>query len=113
LGGNLKGLENYCCVRVSHALMRAGHKITQKSDYKDADGNKYIIRVVSMKSYMTGTFGEPLKVTESSAKGKQSIICFDECGFSDATGHFDLWNGSNAAYKEYWNKTTKVYLWEF
>ena len=28
LGGNLNEISNFCCVRVSHALISCGHKIT-------------------------------------------------------------------------------------
>ena len=112
LGGNLKGLSNYCCVRVSHALISASHPITRESDYKDKNGNKYIIRVKTMKEYLTNKYGSPIDVTKETAKGKRGIIIFDVSGWSDATGHADLWDGNNCAYQEYWNKASKVHLWE-
>jgi len=111
LGGNLKGLGNYCCVRVSHAMITAGHSITRTSDYKDKNGNKYIIKVATMKDYLTGKYGNPTKVTKATAAGKKGIIVFD-VSFSDATGHADLWNGSSCAYQDYWDRASSVSLWE-
>lgn len=112
LGGNLKGLTNYCCVRVSHALISASHPITRNSDYKDKNGNKYIIRVQTMKEYLKNKYGAPTVVTAETAKGKKGIIIFDVSGWSDATGHADLWDGSACAYKAYWDKASKAHLWE-
>lgn len=57
-------IGNYCCVRVSHALITGGHPITRASDYKDKNGNKYIIRVVTMKEYLTEKYGAPVTVTK-------------------------------------------------
>ena len=116
LGGNLKNLGNYCCVRTTHALLSAGHKITIASDYKDKYGNKYIIKVVTMKSYMSNNFGSPTRLTsKEGGRGRNGIVCFDNCGFSDATGHFDLWNGNSmeTAYGEYWSQAKDVFLWQF
>lgn len=111
LGGNLGGLGNYCCIRVSHALITAGHPITTASDYRDAAGNKYIIRVATMKSYLTSKYGAPIAVTAASAAGKKGIIVFDVSGWSDATGHADLWNGSTCAYRSYWSEASAAHLW--
>jgi len=110
LGGNLKGLGNYCCVRVSHALITAGHPISCRSDYKDKQGNKYIIKVATMKDYLTSLYGASILVTQSSARGKKGIIVFD-VSFEDATGHADLWDGSSCAYQDYWNRASAVHLW--
>lgn len=48
VGGNIKGLGNYCAVRLSYALIKCGHPIKRNSDYKDKNGNKYIIKSKSM-----------------------------------------------------------------
>ena len=127
LGGNLTSLTNCCCVRVSHALLSNGAPITITSDYKDKNGNKYIIRVKTMKTYLKNKYGNPVNVTKSSASGKKGVIVFD-CHFQDATGeklinikmfynhfttgHVDLWNGNSCAYQEYWDRATAVYLWQ-
>ena len=111
LGGNLGGLTNLCCVRVSHALTTAGHRIRRSSDFKDKHGNPMIIRVVTMKEYLAQQFGAPSRVTLQSAAGKQGIIVFD-VPFSNATGHCDLWNGRSCAFQAYWETATAVWLWQ-
>ena len=40
------------------------------------------------------------------------MICFEVDGWSDATGHFDLWNGSECIHSDYFSKASKVHLWE-
>lgn len=115
LGGNVKGLGNFCCIRVSHALMTAGHTINIESSYYDDNKNYYIIKCDTMETYMQDNFGDPTTlIDEASAAGKTGIIFFKKCGFSDATGHFDLWNGSETAYKSYFDRAQEgIFLWEF
>ena len=48
VGGNIPGLGNYCAVRLSYALIKCGHPIKINSDYKDKNGNKYIIKTKTM-----------------------------------------------------------------
>ena len=43
---------------------------------------------------------------------RSRLICFEVDGWSDATGHFDLWNGSECIHSEYFGKASKVHLWE-
>jgi len=110
LGGQLIDLGNYCCVRVSHALMTAGHTITQPSDFKDKYKRPYIIKCDTMDSYLRSKLGPPIGVSSSTAAGKRGIIFFKK-RFRNATGHFDLFDGSSCAYSEYWD-ADDIYLWE-
>ncbi len=68
---------------------------------------------VCIAEYMVGTFGKPqVKVASATdgmdipeqLKGKRGIIMFDVRVWSDATGHFDLWNGESCAHDCYFNK---------
>lgn len=111
LGGNLTSLTNMCCVRMSHALTAARFPITVPSDYRDRAGNKYIIRVTTMEKHLRSLLGEPARVTQESAHGRQGIILF-HVAFSDASGHVDLWNESKCEYEEYWTRASSVLLWE-
>lgn len=36
---------------------------------------------------------------------------FDVGGRSDATGHFDIWDGSQIRYHSYWDEAHSIYLW--
>jgi len=37
---------------------------------------------------------------------------FDVQGWSDASGHFDIWNGTKIRYLEYFAKATTTTLWQ-
>ena len=117
LGGgiNSPAIANACCVRVSHALLKAGHSISIASDYKDKNGNKYIIKVKTIKSYLTSQFGEPLEVDGYDVSDKQGIMLFEK-SFSDATGHVCLFkNGSfpRGDDDDFRDDCTACFIWEF
>jgi len=119
LGGNLGDLTNFCCVRTTHCLRYAGHVITQKCDFKDSKGNGYIIRVETMKKYLTSKFGPPSLVKRENILSSTGIICYD-MSWPDSTGHFTLWNKGTAAFHDYFTvpdddgrKATKAFFWNF
>ncbi|EDQ89261.1 uncharacterized protein MONBRDRAFT_37110 [Monosiga brevicollis MX1] len=117
LGGDLIGQANYCAIRLSHGLMASGHKITQPSDFRDREGNKYIIRVATMQSYLSKVLGTPKEVTSKQAiAGRRGIVLFT-IAYSDATGHVTLWNGSDLRHPagtvdEQFRKSTKTFFWQ-
>jgi len=45
-------------------------------------------------------------------RGKKGIIIFDVEGWSDATGHADLWDGMSVVGSDYGDKATSIYFWE-
>lgn len=46
--------------------------------------------------------------------GKKGVIAFVVKGWDDATGHFDIWDGSSCKYKcDYFKQAERVDLWEF
>jgi|LNFM01.1.fsa_nt_gb hypothetical protein len=128
IGGkvNADWITNACAIRVSRALNKAGHRIPYiKSDkgaetVSGADAQWYIFRVVQLRKHMIGKYGQPsIAITRSgsgpismgSFAGKSGIIEF-EVAFSDATGHFDLWDGSRCLYEGYFDKAKSVSLWK-
>jgi hypothetical protein len=116
LGGDLKTLTNFCCVKLTHALREGGHTITEKSDFKDTNGKGYIIRCVTMEKYLNGKFGTGVKVTKSGVNEKKGILFFKDCGFTDATGHFTLIKDGKLRKPEkdnYWERAKSVLFWEF
>lgn len=118
-------VTNTCVVRVCRSLNYTGFTVPVRalgfSTLKGRDGKRYGIRVAEFKVYLRGQYGAP-QVTHTYAeeggdvpdamKGRQGIICFDVSGWSDATGHFDLWNGERAIHHEYFERARKVHLWE-
>jgi len=49
--------------------------------------------------------------SKSDFEGLEGIMMFDVEGWSDATGHFDVWNGSATKHAEYWALAKAVHLW--
>ncbi|OCJ49795.1 hypothetical protein A6U94_13500 [Agrobacterium tumefaciens] len=92
--------QNTCAIRLSVAFHGAGYKIDNK--YKEAiagDGRNIVIKVKTMWDYVTSTVGpfywgmSKNPGTSVDIPAKKGIIVY-HAAFSDATGHFDLWNGS-------------------
>jgi hypothetical protein len=126
IGGrvNAAWITNTCTIRLSRALNQAGFLLPPGPPNEQAglhtvtgkDGNNYAYRVAEMRDYLVKTVGAPLITQTGSAinpaafAGQKGIIAFT-VPFSDATGHFDLWNGSKPAHAEYFSRATKVEFW--
>ncbi|TWI95604.1 type VI secretion system (T6SS) effector Tae4 (amidase) [Mucilaginibacter frigoritolerans] len=112
-------------MRLSYALNKSGAPIPYErgKTFKGADNLNYFIRVKDMASYMDATYGQPNinGMSPSDFSGYTGIIQFNVSGWSDATGHFTLWNGSSPVYGNYFNVSqeepgvtlTGVHLWIF
>ena len=63
---------------------------------------------------MNDYFGPPTikGTTREDVSNRTGIIEF-KVHFSDATGHFDIWNGTDAKYEDFFGRAYAVYLWEF
>ena len=121
--------SNACATRVSKALnfSLVGHEIpffkTKDSDGNDvvqvSSGGKklwYIYRVKALIEYLKKNYGNPKIVDKGkykqSLKGKKGIIIFEIKGWSDATGHADLWDGSKVVRDDYSSKAHNILFWE-
>ena len=120
---------NACATRISRALNFSGedHRIpfykTQDSHGNDvvqvSSGGKkywYIYRVRIIRQYLSDRYGPPILVDSNSyareLRGKKGIIIFDVEGWSDATGHADLWDGVSVVGSDYGDKSNRIYFWE-
>ncbi|OHT09433.1 hypothetical protein TRFO_21668 [Tritrichomonas foetus] len=109
-------VHNFCAVRLSHALRHAGHQLNVPGgDYKDSNGNPYIIRVETMIQYLTKNFGAPETLDKSKKdflKGKSGIIIF-KIPFNDATGHCCLIKNGvfRVASDNYVGDATSINFW--
>jgi hypothetical protein len=128
---------NTCAVRMSRALNYGNLPVSAKmvkslgiATMTGADGKLYIFRVRELKIYLRSALGvTPSKVFKNFDQafiGKQGIVAFDVSGWSDASGHVALWNGSafREAHDDYRNlkdnpntaqiepSTTAMTLWE-
>jgi hypothetical protein len=120
IGGNINmdWVTNTCVVRVCHALIMAGFEITSAHGLTTArggNGKRYGFRVSEFEPYLRAEVGPPT-LTMASPKashfgGMSGIICFEVSGWSDATGHFDLWNGSEAGSGEYFSLSHEAHIW--
>lgn len=127
IGGavNAAWITNTCVVRVCRSLNYAGFDVPIRapgfSTLEGGDGRRYGFRVAELKTYLGRQYGPP-QVTHAydgtggavpaSIAAKKGIICFDVTGWSDATGHFDLWDGARCINHGYFERASKVHLWE-
>ncbi|WP_370525643.1 T6SS effector amidase Tae4 family protein [Agarivorans sp. Alg241-V36] len=66
--------------------------------------------------YLTEKYGKPETFLPSeydaALSGRKGIIIFEVHGWSDATGHADLWNGKECVYQGYGDASHKISFWE-
>ena len=129
LNYNIRVFSNACATRVSKALNGAGgvHFIPYfkaigpngKLEPQVSSGkNKkwYIFRVKMLNKHLTSKYSKPEEFTRSEYKLKlnkrKGIIIFEVTGWSDATGHADLWDGAKCLWKGYGGIANKILFWE-
>ncbi len=129
IGGRVAAMPdgNTCVLRVSRAFNYSGNKIPRSSTdeiltIKGGDGRNYALRVREFTRYLKRKYGKPDHEHSypppgggeipSEFKGRQGVIIFDVKGWTDATGHADLWNGTHCRHNGYFHKAAKVMLWE-
>ena len=131
IGGavNADWIVNTCAIRLSRALNYNAVPIPGNfpglNSVRGGDSKRYAYRVAELHMWLNHALGTPDfdkkkkagdafdKTTLSSLKG---IIGFD-IHFADATGHFDLWDGSTFTHEyqtsgEYWDHATRIWLWK-
>jgi hypothetical protein len=118
IGGkvNAAWIVNTCTIRMSYTFNHAGLLIPRGfaglNVVSGGDGLNYAYRVAEFRQWMVAAVGKPaVKGARSAVEGKKGVIMFDVRGWSDATGHFDLWNGGKCAHEEYFDKASQVWLW--
>lgn len=84
-----------CATRLSHALNKSGYKVTKGVQ---GSNGKYLTGVLALAAYLgqptvsaTGTAGS---IRSSQFQGQKGIIFF-KISYSDANGHFALWDGNS------------------
>ena len=127
-------ITNTCTIRMSRAFNYAGrewripfgHKYADQraapkilNTVKGADGLRYAFRVAEFLKYLKEKFGKPqIRVFKARGEGmpaqfegRRGIVVFNDCGWSDATGHVDLWDKDQIKHEAYWEQAKEVYLW--
>lgn len=73
-----------------------------------------IVKILT--KYLTEKYGKPDSYSPSEhllkLKGQRGIIVYEVNGWTDATGHADLWDGTKCVYKGYGSISHKVHFWE-
>ncbi|WP_089726471.1 T6SS effector amidase Tae4 family protein [Candidatus Thiosymbion oneisti] len=137
IGGKVDAawITNTCVIRLSRALNYSGaqHKIRRTPTMNTITGSDklwYGFRVREFVPYFTRRYGKPEVVLEDGsfeqdiARGKvagpsqlgRGVIAFEISGWSNATGHVDLWNWSfclseTCLMRNYFKKASKVHFW--
>lgn len=133
-------ISNTCAIRVSYAMNGAGFRIDSsvQDDRALADANAkinfisdrsgvrnghfYVYRVDELARYLLKKYGKPQiwakgdKKSEDALRravqGKKGVILFVVKSWTDATGHFDLWDGAKASHEDYFAAASDVFLWQ-
>jgi hypothetical protein len=108
---------NACAIRLSYALNKAGVKIPYIKNSASSGANKkwYMYRIEDVEKFVKGTLSIiniHTGVSSSDFNGKHGIIVFRDCGWSDAAGHVDLYNGNKVEDHDYSTNCHKVTLYE-
>lgn len=119
IGGGVAGawVTNTCVIRLSYCFNKCGAPIPKGEPGLNTtfgkDRKRYAFRVTEFKTYLESHYkrADVTGASRSAVSGEQGIIMFDVDGWSDATGHFDLWNGSECAGAEYFSDAHAIYLW--
>jgi hypothetical protein len=118
-GGSWGALPNSCAVRMSHALNASGIIVAHDGN-KTVSGKKppkwwYYYRVADIKGFISGKFGQAKTFTKEEFKKncKKGIVVLN-IPWADATGHADLWDGSNMidGHNDYIDLATSIEFWE-
>lgn len=122
-------VDNACTLRVSRALNYSDAKVPfikdaegKQQTLKGADGLWYIFRVRILRKYLTDTYGAANIVaagtTEAGVKTDpflhaRGIIGMKVSGWTNATGHFTLWDGAACVDgTNYLPQASEAWLWK-
>ena len=122
IGGKVKvnidngTFENGCAIRMSYAINYAGLEIKNSDDISVVSGDDkkwYIYRVKDLKTFIDSNFSDKETVKKlKDLDGKKGIIIFENCNFSNATGHADLFDGTNVLGSDYSNSCNSIILYK-
>jgi len=132
IGGHVDAdwITDTCTVRISRAFNYSGNPIARTEGLRTvsgADGKWYAFAVREMERYLSANYGRPiikhsakgtLGVDPSDYQGKTGIVAFSLAGYfraqgyhGEATGHMDLWNGSECRYENYFSNADSTSFW--
>jgi hypothetical protein len=103
-------LTSELCIEQSRSLIPS----TKGQTGSGSDGNWYFYRVSDLEAYLKNRFGiaDITANSKSSFQTFKGIILFRVTGWSNATGHFTLWDGAKVAHGDYFNQANSISLWK-
>jgi len=113
----LLGFKNTCAIRMSYSLNYSGVVITRGAwkTVSGADNRQYIYRVTDLISFLNQTFGNPDKTIRnpkaSDFSGVKGILVFNVQGWSNASGHATLWDGTECSDHCYFPNASEASIW--
>ena len=117
VGLNIKNgtFQNACAIRMSYAFNKSG-KLISKTDGAVSSGEDkkwYLYRVKDFINFLKSNYTDYENATDiSKFKGKTGVIVFEDCGWSDATGHVDLYDGDQVEGSDYSDKAKSMTLFK-
>jgi hypothetical protein len=126
IGGRVDAawIDHTCAIRLSRALNYSGAPVPAgfagMKVVRGGDGKNYAYQVRGMRPWLEATFGRPQiravrPVDRRQFLGKKGVIAF-VIPFSNASGHVDLWDGSQYTYErldpqDYFKLASEAVLW--
>jgi len=116
---NASTFVNSCSLRMCYALNRSGVPIPYAPGrVSDADHMWGIPRLTDLQPFLIQSFGQPQHYSPDSWRGqlagRTGIVMFQVNIWSDASGHAELWNGSelvNGKEHDYTSVSSGVLFW--
>ncbi len=113
----VQGFKNACAIRMSYSLNYSGNTIPRGvwKTVTGADGKQYIFRVSDLLVFLNQEFGKPDKTIKnpkpSDFTSDKGILVFSVSGWSDASGHATLWDGSTCSDHCYFPNASEASIW--
>lgn len=125
-------IKNTCAIRMSRSLNAGGHDIPRSfpglNTIRGGDGKRYAYRVAELRKYFVHRYGDPdIKHANPgnggpvppSFQGVKGVLMLDVRTWSDATGHWTIWDGSKCRDTHvpktnecYFGLAREVWLWK-
>ena len=106
--------KNACAIRMSYAFHYSGIEIDKNDGATSSgrDGYWYLYRVADFINYLKRNYDYESSDDIEDFNGKEGVIVFNDCGWNDATGHIDLFDGESVEGKDYSNVAKEIILFE-
>ena len=106
--------KNACAIRMSYAFNYSGIKIKQDDGATSSggDGYWYLYRVADFINYLKRNYAYETSDNIDDFNGESGVIVFNDCGWKDATGHIDLFDGENVEGNDYSDEAKEIILFK-